>query len=572
MTEKITLKTKRPKRTKKLTKRKYNKRNKQNPEKKVSVVDKLVKKAKNKSSRAIPTANKKPNRKINVSTEALQETTDKLDELLEEHRNTKYGPNVDMTRARNSSPPSSRGIVVYTDGSSSEDFAGGSGWHGYVYDNVEVPPSQRDIPRAHVVTPDGYAMRREKGCCSKPVKYFDGATGYIGRTTNNKAELGAVLSFLEAFDYVDFEGATSILILSDSSYVVKGHEEWMHGWESKSWKTGQGQVLQDIKNKRQWIELYAMSERIKESGITVKLQWIKGHSNSLGNSRADYLALVGRRMSEQAAFSDGETTKLRTVWQEYLPRDYWSKDSNRGVIPELADAHKDGAIYGLQDETMYNSSNEVSYLTSAYYPKNYLDTRIVSDAIDIVQSFDEKLGVISHNVCLGFPSRDIALFGRCALGRYKKNKDVIIHGNDDTIVISDSNSNSHPCYGDRPGYKDVQESYEIFTMLSNGIKVDDCAIVDVTEDVYTLSGSRNHKTKITSVINRTIEFDNECGKQIRDIAMVPGVNLPDLDTIMSLESDRPSVYSIYFSDNVVSFAVVTKEGVIITSCDTSIVM
>ena len=51
-------------------------------------------------------------------------------------------------------------------------------------------------------------------------------------TTNNRMELMAVIQGLSALTR-----PCKIAITSDSTYVLKGIQEWMPGWKKRNWKT-----------------------------------------------------------------------------------------------------------------------------------------------------------------------------------------------------------------------------------------------------------------------------------------------------------------------------------------------
>lgn len=518
---------------------------------KKSPLEKMVKKSKRQGGRNLPVRNNKPNRDI------------------------KIGLGIDMSKAIESPPPKGRGIVVYTDGSSSDVDAGGSGWHGYVYDHCTVAPASRDLPRSHCVTPDGYRLLPKKNNEVKPVEYFDGALGYIGKATNNKAELGAVISFLETFadPGVNFGSAKTIKIISDSRYVVDGHGQWMEGWSKRGWKCGTGLFIRDVKNKEEWKSLYSITNNLREDGITIELEWVKGHSNSIGNSRADYLALVGRRNSEFVAFSSDRPESIEVVYKSYPPKDYWSKALNvNALIPKSIVNIEDGVICGIQRSSLDTIYGTEMSMCLDYYPNKRSDEVRTYEAFSCISQFTDLKGmaVLLDSISLGFPSRDIELFGRNAIGKNKKYNDIIVHGNDDIIPVVERIKQEGDHYkallyesynGDR------QEAYEVYSILSDKGYIEGCAIIDLTDILYKVSAKKNHQLILDGNIEHIVEFDSAFGQQSRVVTIVPGVNLPSLDVLKLIENKRPSVYVVYFSDRALVFAVETSDGVLMSSCD-----
>jgi ribonuclease HI len=96
-------------------------------------------------------------------------------------------------------------------------------------------------------------------------------------TTNNRMEL---IAAIEALKIV--QPSSDVELHSDSSYVVKGITEWIHGWRAKGWKTaGKKPVL----NQDLWETLF---EVIQDKNIHWKL--VAGHAGVKANERCDEIA------------------------------------------------------------------------------------------------------------------------------------------------------------------------------------------------------------------------------------------------------------------------------------------
>jgi len=112
----------------------------------------------------------------------------------------------------------------------------------------------------------------------------EGAFGGAEQTTNQRMELQAALEAVRALP-------GPLHIVSDSTYVVNCfRDNWWKGWIKRGWKNSQ---KKPVANRDIWeplIELY------QERDIT--FEWVKGHSGSRWNDRADELAVMGR---DQAA-------------------------------------------------------------------------------------------------------------------------------------------------------------------------------------------------------------------------------------------------------------------------------
>jgi len=96
-------------------------------------------------------------------------------------------------------------------------------------------------------------------------------------TTNNRMELMAVIQALEAL-----KRPCQVTLHTDSTYVMKGMQEWLEQWKSRNWLTA---ARKPVKNMDLWQRL--------ERAIAphqVDWKWVKGHSGIPENERADELA------------------------------------------------------------------------------------------------------------------------------------------------------------------------------------------------------------------------------------------------------------------------------------------
>lgn len=113
--------------------------------------------------------------------------------------------------------------------------------------------------------------------------------GSAPHTTNNQMELMGPIAGLRAL-----KRPCRVTIYSDSQYVCKGFNSWMHGWERNGWMTS---AKKPVLNPELWKELLEMSKIHR-----IKFEWVKGHSGHVLNERADRLAVLARNMQ-----SNGKT-------------------------------------------------------------------------------------------------------------------------------------------------------------------------------------------------------------------------------------------------------------------------
>ncbi len=148
-------------------------------------------------------------------------------------------------------------FIVFTDGSSRGN-PGPGGWG------------------AVVVYPDDKSkVESEK---SKVVE-IGGGEEY---TTNNRMELQAVIKALTFIHKSLSINHKSIFVFSDSSYLVKGITQWIHGWQKNNWLT---KAKTPVENKDLWEKLFELSR-------DKKIEWrlVGGHIGVSGNERCDEIA------------------------------------------------------------------------------------------------------------------------------------------------------------------------------------------------------------------------------------------------------------------------------------------
>jgi ribonuclease HI len=104
--------------------------------------------------------------------------------------------------------------------------------------------------------------------------------GGAAETTNNRMELTAAAEALEALTR-----SSVVDLYTDSQYVRGGITEWLANWKRNRWRTSAGKP---VKNEDLWRRLDAARER-----HDVYWHWVKGHSGTDGNERADQLARDG---------------------------------------------------------------------------------------------------------------------------------------------------------------------------------------------------------------------------------------------------------------------------------------
>lgn len=116
-----------------------------------------------------------------------------------------------------------------------------------------------------------------------PDQYVTELGGGSPHTTNNKMELsGAIAALRQVYDTPG-----KVELYTDSTYVIQGITQWVHGWRRKGWKTASGG---EVANRDLWEELAELHGARGKGGI--HWHWVRGHQGTPGNERADEISVA----------------------------------------------------------------------------------------------------------------------------------------------------------------------------------------------------------------------------------------------------------------------------------------
>ena len=127
--------------------------------------------------------------------------------------------------------------------------------------------------------PGGWGVLLQASQAGKIVKERE-LSGGDAATTNNQMELMAAIMALETLDR-----ASTLTIVTDSTYVKNGVTQWIHGWKRNGWRTS---AKKPVKNVELWQRL-----DLAQSRHQVTWEWVNGHAEHPENERADELARAG---------------------------------------------------------------------------------------------------------------------------------------------------------------------------------------------------------------------------------------------------------------------------------------
>jgi len=121
-------------------------------------------------------------------------------------------------------------------------------------------------------------------------------------TTNNRMALSGATNALRLL--AGKGNRLSVLMVSDSEYLVKGMREWAPGWASRGWIRKAG----PIENLTLWQDL-AAAARLHD----VQWTWVRGHKGHPKNEYANDLAIAAAR---EAKSTPGAVDSQFLSWLE----------------------------------------------------------------------------------------------------------------------------------------------------------------------------------------------------------------------------------------------------------------
>ncbi|MGD2216336.1 MAG: ribonuclease H [Gemmatimonadales bacterium] len=127
------------------------------------------------------------------------------------------------------------------------------------------------------------------GAAAGLIELFDERRGWIRRdyyvcepdTTNNRMALRSAIEGLGSL-----KGTCRVAFHSDSSYLIKGMQEWLPAWIARGWKRKGG----PIENLELWQKLKKIADRHK-----IEWLWLRGHAGDAKNEYVHHLAVQAAR-------------------------------------------------------------------------------------------------------------------------------------------------------------------------------------------------------------------------------------------------------------------------------------
>lgn len=392
-------------------------------------------------------------------------------------------------------------------------------------------------------------------------RYYDAVIPLEFGGTNNTAELNAAIHCLERIvTEPDFKDTALIVVRQDAKYVVDGHNVYMPNWLNKDFIRRDGTP---VPNGDLWRRFHSITSQIKDLGVHVHFEWVKGHGTCIGNNSADELATAARIIAK----SPKEIAKHDATFQVSEVSDYWGSKSDmrhpmlcyRFMYIGVDEAEQERKEYYLSTQGRIaeldgKRTSDDGFSVVRCKPQHHIEA-VIAKQVTIPREIDYRFKVDLDKI-YGTDTRYLDIYGTGFLHRALDNKrhlqtygKVIVTEElhppflverifDNTDILCD--------YLDH--YKDTSnqptlhvtditaEFFNISEELVKGKKGEE----PLTKTVYTFSDAMPvgyHKHQVVAKWKESDGEIKECAITLR-----LGIDLPDRNTLRRLGDMEPKVY------------------------------
>lgn len=457
--------------------------------------------------------------------------------------------------------------VFYTDGGCRPSRGiGGYGVHGYTY--IEEPAKVGTGCKDALPSKNGYIMDKTGIPEITLIDYVDAVGSLIPESTNNIAELTALLKTFEVIKHFKLKEA---LILMDSNYVRDGIEGHLERWESNGWIKADGGP---VANEELWRALSHARKELEAQGTQLRFGWVKGHSGNLGNELAD-------RWATKGIMAGKNDIKIDTVL--YRPaKGYWTAKTETNRLFCQPNWYFNSKIVDKNPETGYHTY----YLGEPREDDELLGKKMVDASFCVLQMKEEE--PILEKIRKAHAETDFMQYGNPVLGRLNKilSKDVYedILRFEDHFIRRDFHNGMLFAVGSadpmgvqltrelrppRLAFSAMDSLYALENILNhhvNGNKGTHQVSTEITallyetahvgkKDVFRLKSSITTADKTLQVTASYEKSDRSLGEASFDLTL--GHDLPDRNTLAAIADQEPKVYVVTWPESPVAIRYAT---------------
>lgn len=402
-----------------------------------------------------------------------------------------------------------------------------------------------------------------------PIKYVDMAVPIDFTTTNNLAELNAVLRSVEFIlhakkDHPDLRVA---VINSDSELTVRGCNEWLDNWKKNNFVKSDGTM---VANYKWWDALHGLKQQMEAADIAFSINWVRGHNGDFGNEKADMMATMAvyrayRRQHDPVVY-------ISPV------EGYWKYDSELHPMIQHKclyfntgpDYHRSGIYnmgnHGKDDDLLGNRQSDGSY--------SHVRLNTPETILEQVVGFAKNSCKESDNLWVGYITR---------LAMPATREAVTINGSDSFDPMSEPHVGFRGVGSGRDpllrmlrpphlAHRAVSEVTLLSSVLDDFLsKKDDLVVRDVTSEIFEYEdvekkGVITRKCSIKSSLPVGMpslklpvdyKLQGETEVKTRDLTFTSGIDILTRNALKRLESLNPCVYVVTWSPSAQTFRYAT---------------
>lgn len=391
-------------------------------------------------------------------------------------------------------------------------------------------------------------------------RYYDAVIPLEYGGTNNTAELNATIHCLEHIvNEPDFADTALVVIRQDARYVVDGHNVYMPNWLAKDFIRRDGTP---VPNSDLWRRFNTITSQIKDLGVHVHFEWVRGHGTCIGNNSADELATAARIIAK----SPKEIAKHDASFQVSEVTDYWASQSesrhpmlcHRFMYIGVDEAERERKEYYLSTQGRVaeldgKRTSDDGFSVVRCKPQSHIE-EVVAKQVSIPREIDYRFKVDLDKI-YGSDTRYLEIYGTGFLHRALENKrhlqtygKVIVTEElhppflverifDNTDILCDYLDN-YKDTTNQPTMHVTDITSEFFTIteeLVKGKKGEESS----SKTIYTISSDMPTGYFSHKVVAKWKESDGEIKEC--DITLRLGIDLPDRNTLRRLGDLQPKV-------------------------------
>lgn len=289
-------------------------------------------------------------------------------------------------------------LIAYSDGSCKPNPGyAGYGIFAYTFiENNKLTKYKHPYMSQYYFTENGIIETSN----TKPInidKIYEFSYAIIGNNnTNNLSELIAFTTILEFC--LNDNSINEVTIHTDSSYVCTCFNSDLKNWSSNNWKRIDGK---DIIHKKEWQKILEITNILIKNGVTINVKWVKGHSDSLGNTIADLLSTIG----SNAAFVLNNTLENNSIKLIYSHvcnyKEYCEEHNVEDIIYQFKDIFF--SSNPVDDTTycfLYNADKREDNIGAKTTESIFaINEGFVPEVINKIKKFHRSINRFNHSPC-----------------------------------------------------------------------------------------------------------------------------------------------------------------------------